>query len=118
MEPTEGMDHPEREVGIRMIKDEDFRRAMLSEPAGTLEREFGVKIPEGVTVEIHEETDDVIHLVVPGRPKGLDRVPDRELDDTIAEMMPADPKKRTNCCTCGSSSGQTFTSWQQGCGCV
>lgn len=112
---SQPMENPEREVGVRMLKDDAFREAMLNDPAATLEREFGVKVPEGVRVQVHEETEDVIHLVVPGRSAST-KVSDDDLDDNVAEMRPSNPNK-TNCCTCGASTAQTMSSWQAGCGC-
>jgi hypothetical protein len=110
---------PDREIAVRALRDEEFREALLSEPEATLSREYGVTIPDGVRVQVHEETEDVIHLVLPGRPnRRLDQVSDRDLDDTIARMMPGDPRGLTSCCTCGSSTEQTLTSWQKGCGCA
>jgi hypothetical protein len=113
MEP-QGLERPEREIGIRMMEDDRFREAMLSDPKATLEREFSVKFPEDVDVQVHVEDDRVLHIVVPGLPR-MTKDP-KDLDD-IAEMMPSDPRKHTKCCTCGSSTGQTFSSFQKGCGC-
>lgn len=96
-----------------MTADEAFREAMLREPAATLEQEYGIQIPEGVTIKVHEETAQVIHIVVPGRAEGPGELP----DDEISEMRPQGNPDKTNCCTCGSTSAQTMTSWQRGCGC-
>lgn len=111
------MEDAEQEIAIRMLKDEVFRGAMLASPEATLKEEYGVGIPDGVRIQIHEETPDLIHIVVPAWPEDRPRVPDGELDDVIASMMASNPMKKTNCCTCGSSTSQTFNSFQKGCGC-
>ena len=110
------VEHEDAELSIRarVVRDDKFREALLRDPVVTLEREYGVKVPEGLTIQVHEETDDVIHLVVPGRLRDFASLPDDVLDDTIMEMM---RDKRTSCCTCGSSTSQSMESVQTGCGC-
>jgi hypothetical protein len=101
-------------LAARAVRDDEFREALVRDPAGTLEREFGAKVPEGVRIEVHEETDDVVHLVVPGRLRRFENLPDDALDDTVLEMM---RNARTGCCTCGSTTEQSLSSLQAGCGC-
>lgn len=100
------------DVQQRVVTDDAFREALLSDPAGTLAREYGVGVPEGARVEVHEETDQVIHLVVPGRVSS-----GRAPDAGFQESMMKEGGGRTACCTCGSSTAQTFTSYQKNCGC-
>lgn len=104
----------EREIYARSVRDDEFRQALLADPVATLEREYGVGVPSGVTVEVHEETDEVIHLVLPGRGPRPGQVGDDEYEDTVLMGMRSD---KTGCCTCGSSTSQSFTSIQRGCGC-
>lgn len=102
-----------QEINERIMRDDGLRERMLRDPIETLRSEFGVGVPENVRVEVHEETSDVIHLVIPGK------VPESRVDDDtlgdIATMMPRGDK--TGCCTCGSSTSQTISSLQKGCGC-
>jgi Nitrile hydratase, alpha chain len=106
------LDDPEHAIRIRALRDDEFRQALIRDPEETLAREFGVRVPEGVRIQVHEETDDLVHLIVPAPPSKLEKLSDREL-----EMMPQDPQAKTGCCTCGSSTEQTFSSLQKGCGC-
>jgi len=46
-----------------------FRRKLLSSPKEAMEEEFGLVLPPDLTVHVHEETDRVIHLVLPDRPE-------------------------------------------------
>jgi len=96
----------DRELRGRAMRDEQFRQSLLRDPKGTLERELGAKIPAGVNIQVHEETGNTVHLVVPGRATGTGGAPGKDVDDTAGLMM-QDPKK-SKCCTCGSSTHQTF----------
>jgi hypothetical protein len=103
----------ELKIRVRVLRDEAFRKALLSSPKETLEREYNVTIPSGWKIHVHEETEGVIHFVVPGRLPGGQQL-STVLDETITSMM---SQNRTDCCTCGSSTSQTFSSIQHGCGC-
>jgi hypothetical protein len=48
----------------RAVKDPDQRRQLLAAPRQVLV-EAGVELPEGVEVEVLENTDTVVHLVLP-----------------------------------------------------
>ncbi len=49
----------------KAIEDADFRARLLSDPKGAIGQEFGVTIPASISVEVHEESADVAHLVLP-----------------------------------------------------
>jgi hypothetical protein len=104
----------EQEIRIRALRDERFRHELLRQPVETLEREYGVRVPDGWKIQVHEESEGTVHLVIPGRllPNGT-RITDDMLDDTIAESLRA----TTSCCTCGSTTEQSLSSLQAGCGC-
>jgi hypothetical protein len=46
------------------MSDPAFRMRLLADPAGTL-RGVGVAVPEGVTIEVVEDTATRVHLVLP-----------------------------------------------------
>jgi hypothetical protein len=56
------------ELAERAMKDEAFRRALLEDPRGTLERELKVKLPEEVSLTVLEETATNRYLVLPPAP--------------------------------------------------
>ena len=56
--------------------DESFKRKLLADPAATLKAE-GVVVPAGVSVKAFENTDQVVNLFIPARPKDLS---DSDLD--------------------------------------
>ncbi len=103
----------ELEINERVRADDKFREALLRDPEGTLKREYGVRVPEGMKIKVHEETDQLIHLVVPGRPQRGEGP--RKGGDTV--ITPMRRPEQTSCCTCGAWTAQTMNSFQKGCGC-
>lgn len=102
-----------QEVNERVMRDEALRKRLLENPHQTLRADFGIGIPEDIRVEVHEETSDVMHLVIPGavqRP----RIQDTELEDVA---MIRRRGEKTACCTCGMTTAQSAVSVQKGCGC-
>jgi hypothetical protein len=57
----------EAELNLRDMaaKDPQFRSELLKNPTGTLEKLFGGKLPAGVSVAVHEETPNQLHIVLP-----------------------------------------------------
>ncbi len=62
----------------RATEDEEFRVRMLDDPKGAIKEELGLVIPDGFTVEVHEDTTDTGHLVLP---------PSSALSEADLEMM-------------------------------
>ena len=73
----------ELEAGLieRASKEEAFRRALVADPTGTLERELGVRLPGSVTLTVLEESPTSRYIVLPPRPP----TGDRELTDAELE---------------------------------
>jgi hypothetical protein len=67
-------------VVAKCWEDEAFKARLLADPATTLAEE-GVEIPEGVTVNVAVDSEDVRTLVVPRPPSR--RVPDEALDRVL-----------------------------------
>lgn len=53
----------------RASEDEDFRDSLMSDPKSSIENELGITIPSGVTVRVHENTVNKVHLVLPRAPR-------------------------------------------------
>ena len=53
----------------RADRDSDFRERLLVNPKETIESEFGVSLPEGHELHVHEETYAATHVVLPPRSK-------------------------------------------------
>jgi hypothetical protein len=50
--------------------DEGFKQKVLADPVATLRAE-GVELPAGVSYVAHENTEQVVHLVIPAKPTDL-----------------------------------------------
>ena len=49
----------------KAIADETFRARLLADPKNAVQDELGVQVPDGFTIEVHEEAADTGHLVLP-----------------------------------------------------
>ena len=45
--------------------DGEFRTQLIADPKAAIEAEIGVDVPAGFTVEVHEDTADISHLILP-----------------------------------------------------
>lgn len=61
-------------------KDPAFRREIVADPRGTLEKLTGQKVSEAVNIYIHEEDGNTIHLSIPPAPSNLTELSDVDLE--------------------------------------
>jgi nitrile hydratase alpha subunit len=59
-------------------KSRAYRSRAVNEPRAVL-AEFGTRLPEGVTVRVHDSTADMRYLVLPMRPKGSETLDEAAL---------------------------------------
>ncbi len=45
--------------------DSEFRSQLMADPKAAIKAETGVTVPSGFNIEVHEETADTSHLVLP-----------------------------------------------------
>lgn len=60
------LERPDRVIA-KAWADEDFKAALLADATSAL-RSQGIEVPEGVTIKVIENTDNVINLVLPKPP--------------------------------------------------
>lgn len=53
-------------IVAKALKDAAFRKRLVKDPKATIEQELGIHFPAGVTVQVHENSGSVVHLVLPG----------------------------------------------------
>ena len=73
----------------RAMKDEAWRQQLLRDPKPLLERELGMQLPSGVSIQVHEDTSSTIHLVLPPRQQREVEVADADLRASAGQMMRA-----------------------------
>jgi len=61
-------------------KDPEFKRQVVSDPKGVLERHTGQKLPTNVRIFIHEEDANTLHLSIPLAPSNLAELSDADLE--------------------------------------
>lgn len=77
----------ERNIILKAMEDQEFRRRLLSNPKAVLEQEFSlllgkpVALPASFNVAVLEETDDLAYLVLP-------RIKDSPAKPAPAELDP------------------------------
>jgi hypothetical protein len=62
----------------RSWADEDFKAALLADPAAALKAE-GFDLPAGITVKVVENSDTVMNIVLPPKPEDIS-------DDDLANV--------------------------------
>ena len=93
----------ELEAGLieRAAKDEAFRRALVADPRGTLERELQAKMPEGFSLTVLEESPTQRYLVLPPAPsREGDALSDAELEAAAGGDDPPSPSYLFSCGSC------------------
>jgi nitrile hydratase alpha subunit len=53
-------------------RDDSYKERIVRDPRGTLAERFGLTLPDGVEVRVHDSTSDVRWMVLPRRPAGTD----------------------------------------------
>ena len=90
-------------IAGRAAADAGFRKALVTDPRGTVEAETSIRMPDGLAVKVHEESNSELHLVLPANleltPKELAGVSggwpggggEPNDDDTAIDMDGNDP---------------------------
>ena len=53
----------------KAAQDAEFRARLLSDPKGAVGDELGITIPQSLAIQVHEETAETAHLVLPPESK-------------------------------------------------
>lgn len=55
----------QRQLIEKAENDSEFRELLIADPTKAVEEEFGVKLPEGFSIQVHEQASNVAHIVLP-----------------------------------------------------
>ena len=61
-------------------KDPEFRKQVVSDPKGMLEKYSGQKLPADIKIVIHEEDANTLHFSIPPAPANLSELSDEDLE--------------------------------------
>ena len=61
-------------------KDDALKQRFLSDPHAVL-AEHGMDVPEGINVNVVENTDNTVHVTLPAAPEGHQDLSDEELEN-------------------------------------
>ena len=53
----------------RSVEDIDFRNQLIADPKSVIANEFEIELPEGFIVQVHENSLEAFHVVLPPHPK-------------------------------------------------
>jgi len=76
--------YPRMVLGIPpdWYKSRAYRSRAVREPRSVLS-EFGTTLPDKVTVRVHDSTADMRYLVLPMRPKGAEKMSEKQLAELV-----------------------------------
>jgi hypothetical protein len=63
-------------------ENEQFREALLNNPAEALRNELGLTIPENIKIKLLEEASDTVYFILPQKPSFLN-----DENDEIIQVM-------------------------------
>jgi len=55
----------QNKVIAKAMEDPSFKKALMEDPAGAIASEFGIRVPEGIEIEVVQETAKKVYLVLP-----------------------------------------------------
>jgi len=61
-------------------KDPEFKKQVINDPKGMLERHTGQKLPAQIKIFIHEEDAKTLHFSIPPAPSNLTELSDDDLE--------------------------------------
>ncbi len=79
---------PYAAVMAQAMSDPVFRMRLMADPVATM-RATGLAVPEGVMIEVVENTDTLVHLVLPAT--GVVELADRDLEAVAGGIVKTVP---------------------------
>ena len=82
-------------------KDEALKQRFMADPKAVL-AEYGMDVPDGIDVNIVENTDTTVHITMPASPSGVMDLSDEELSNAAGGGASVGSKHDDVCCDTGS----------------
>ncbi len=80
------MTNPYAKVVSKAWSDPEYKSRLKADPIATL-AEAGVDVKEGIEIEVHEDTDKLMHVVLPASPAG-DTLSEEDLERIVGGGTP------------------------------
>ena len=77
-------ENPMQKIITRCWEDEEFKKRLMADPKKVLDGE-GVNVPDGVSIRVMEDTEQVRTLIIPPAPSHLD---DDQLNGIAGGLIP------------------------------
>jgi predicted metalloprotease len=79
---TQASGHRDLETALieKCWRDPEFKREVVKDPKGMLERHTGQKLPTDLKIFIHEEDVNTLHFALPPAPSNATELSDEELE--------------------------------------
>ncbi len=74
-------------IRVKADEDEEFRQQLIESPRDAIKEATGMTVPDGFSINVHEESATEFHLVLP--PAGS-RLSDEELRGAAGGWAPTD----------------------------
>ena len=81
-------DEMRRILADKAGEDEEFRNRLMADPKGVIEQEFDLEIPASLDIQVHEDSAETAHLVLPPSPK----LSETQLDHVAGGLKSAQPR--------------------------
>jgi hypothetical protein len=91
------------ELVAKAMKDNAFRQQLVSDPKGTIEREYGVTLSPDTNIHIHDETARDLHIVLPAAPSATTELQSEEADAADCSGWSSVASCTLECTQCGNN---------------
>lgn len=72
----------EKELIEKALKDANFHKALVTNPKSTIEKQFGVMLPDALQISVHQEEPNHLHVVLPTGGTGTDELTMKDVTAT------------------------------------
>ena len=71
-------------------KDDALKARFMADPKAVL-AEYGIDVPDGMDVNVVENSDNTVHITMPAPPSGHQDLSDEELRNAARRVVPTPP---------------------------
>jgi hypothetical protein len=68
------------EIVSKAMKDSEFKKILKEKPVETMKKDFGIDLPEGLHLNVVEDTESLKHIVIPYVPEKSSEIDDQVLE--------------------------------------